>query len=671
MDIQGQLKDIALFNTCSADQLRSIGYASTVKSYPQGEVIIEEGSLADALYIIVNGSVQVFTKDRDNYTIILARLDEGNYFGEKAYLNNLIRTANVKALTDVKLIEISYDILDPLFKHSDKLRRFLQKTSLARSISNLQSQLRSVDSYVKKEIIARSERALIKNYKKGDIIFKKGDPANFVYFISTGSVALAFDDSTADDDSLLITKNHLFGEVGVLQKKPRAASARALSSTAVIAIPGEDFLNVIKQNIGLRSLVMAFSNVYTLPKHKAIAEQFIGRFEGAEAIFTKYKLHTGKTATCAKVVQQPLFTINVSNVKPDQVLQFKRGDLIERDIMLKDNIIVGIVAFGEWEELNILCEMLIDEVKLPNLSPDTFVKSGNILAISSNSNYHQDDIVCNCMSLSYQDIKEKIHSGCNNLTAIANQTGVGTACGTCEHKVLDILGQSTWYSAKIRPHQKFDADTCSYLITPIYGEFSTFQAGQYVSVKLQIDGLWVQRTYTITSVSTNSQSYEIIVRRHAEGIFTRWLFKHTNESLFIQVSRPRGKFVLNHSSERPILCLTEDVGIAPMIAFIRDNANKNPPNHFHVVDVIENAEVTMIIPDDIKALIEQKKYVHIEAWPISTRGHIVVEKLIQHVKPEYIYICGSDNFGEEIRHQLEQLNFNPENVKVERFLPIG
>ncbi|MHB1948407.1 MAG: cyclic nucleotide-binding domain-containing protein, partial [Gammaproteobacteria bacterium] len=376
MIIEEYLKKVALFKTITADQLHIIADSAEIVTFSQDDLIIEEGGLAKALYVILLGSVQVFTQDKDGNEVVLARLDVGSYFGEQGYLNNLIRTASVKAITKVELIKVNYSVLDPIFQKSAALRKYLEKTSLERSIANLQSQLKCIDSYVKeiftkKSLFSSADEAVIKHFKKGEILFNQGDEPDYVYFISSGTVELIF---TEPASKIIINKNHMFGEVGVVQNKPRSATARALTNTAVIAVSDKNFLNAIKKASKLKSLVMAFSNVYTLPKNKAVVEQFIGKFQHSEAIFTKYKLQSGQVAVCAKVVDQPIFMIKMNDVIPDNTLQFKRGELIERTIQLKDHAIVGITAIGEWSEISILCEMLL--VRSKNL----WVNSINILS---------------------------------------------------------------------------------------------------------------------------------------------------------------------------------------------------------------------------------------------------------------------------------------------------
>jgi len=66
------------------------------KEFNKDDIIIKEGDPGREMYIIKSGSVDVVKSDggRD---IILATLSRGDFFGEMAILENIYRTATVKA----------------------------------------------------------------------------------------------------------------------------------------------------------------------------------------------------------------------------------------------------------------------------------------------------------------------------------------------------------------------------------------------------------------------------------------------------------------------------------------------------------------------------------------------------------------------------------------------
>jgi len=72
-------------------------------SFCKGDVIIREGESGDFFYIIESGSVEVFKNESKDDNPV-ARLESGNFFGEKALLSEDIRQATCIAATDVKCL---------------------------------------------------------------------------------------------------------------------------------------------------------------------------------------------------------------------------------------------------------------------------------------------------------------------------------------------------------------------------------------------------------------------------------------------------------------------------------------------------------------------------------------------------------------------------------------
>ncbi len=363
-EIARRLKFLALFNACTPDELNKISLLSEIQFFNSGDVIIREGENAQALYIILEGQAKVFTKNKDGRVITLAQLEDDHYFGEQGYLNHAVRTSSVKAITDMRVVKIHYESLDPILKKSDKLNQFLKKVDAGKSFANLQSQLHWVDTYAKKEIFSNSEKTTVKHFQPGEIIFQKGEPSQCVYFISSGTVILEFNQNK--EHHLTINKNHIFGEIGVLNHKPRAATARAKSATALIVIPAEDFLNGIKYSVGLRTLVQAFNQVYALPNHPAVIEQFIGKFDNEDAIITRYKTISGKIAIGAKILDQDLCILQIADSSPDNTIYLNNGIASEQEIKLQENKIVSVKLSGPWNELDKLSDLLLNEKIINN-----------------------------------------------------------------------------------------------------------------------------------------------------------------------------------------------------------------------------------------------------------------------------------------------------------------
>jgi CRP/FNR family cyclic AMP-dependent transcriptional regulator len=83
------------------------------KSYKAKKIIIHEGDASTSLYYIIEGSVSVLAESENGEEIILAQLNQGDFFGEAGLFDfdsddESKRTARVISRTDSIIAEISY-----------------------------------------------------------------------------------------------------------------------------------------------------------------------------------------------------------------------------------------------------------------------------------------------------------------------------------------------------------------------------------------------------------------------------------------------------------------------------------------------------------------------------------------------------------------------------------
>ncbi len=79
------------------------------RKYPAKSTIIYCGDHPDALYFIIKGTVTVIIEDDDGREMIMAYLNEGDFFGEMGLFDQKApRSAWIKAKTECEVAEISY-----------------------------------------------------------------------------------------------------------------------------------------------------------------------------------------------------------------------------------------------------------------------------------------------------------------------------------------------------------------------------------------------------------------------------------------------------------------------------------------------------------------------------------------------------------------------------------
>lgn len=84
------------------------------------------------------------------------------------------------------------------------------------------------------------------SYKAGEVIFKEGDSEDTMFFIKEGKVEISKKMGDAEQVLAFLGPNDFFGEMALLSKSPRSASARAVKETTVIVFNRKQFLTLLK-----------------------------------------------------------------------------------------------------------------------------------------------------------------------------------------------------------------------------------------------------------------------------------------------------------------------------------------------------------------------------------------------------------------------------------------
>lgn len=83
-----------------------------------------------------------------------------------------------------------------------------------------------------------------KTYAAGQTIFREGDPANNMYVLDQGEVEIATGSRVID----AIQTGGFFGEMGLINHKPRSASATARVDSTIVVIEESDFYFLVQHS---------------------------------------------------------------------------------------------------------------------------------------------------------------------------------------------------------------------------------------------------------------------------------------------------------------------------------------------------------------------------------------------------------------------------------------
>jgi ATP-binding cassette subfamily B protein len=137
-EVHGErLQAIPLFRDVDIATLNGLAERFVSQFYQPEQIVYQEGELGGTFYIVVRGTVSVSRLDSGRKSIRLADLQDGDYFGEVAMLNQSRRTTTVKAKTPTLVLALDAEYFHSMMDELSSLNKIVRQMALGRSLSTI------------------------------------------------------------------------------------------------------------------------------------------------------------------------------------------------------------------------------------------------------------------------------------------------------------------------------------------------------------------------------------------------------------------------------------------------------------------------------------------------------------------------------------------------------
>lgn len=116
------IRRVHLFSSLTPPQAHALAEAAYKKRFKRGEILVEQGKMSNALYVILAGRTRVVMTDKKGREVILATYKAGDYVGEMSLIDHKPHSATVIA-------EVQVDVL--VQGRDSFLRCLLENTTLS------------------------------------------------------------------------------------------------------------------------------------------------------------------------------------------------------------------------------------------------------------------------------------------------------------------------------------------------------------------------------------------------------------------------------------------------------------------------------------------------------------------------------------------------------------
>jgi ferredoxin-NADP reductase/phenylpropionate dioxygenase-like ring-hydroxylating dioxygenase large terminal subunit len=235
-----------------------------------------------------------------------------------------------------------------------------------------------------------------------------------------------------------------------------------------------------------------------------------------------------------------------------------------------------------------------------------------------------------------------------------------------------------------------ESDTVSsfYLRRVDGAKLDAWEPGQFLPIRVTIPGEKepLLRTFTLSSRS-NPDFYRLsISRRAGSGVVSQFLHENAAAGFRLEAAKPRGKFVLDQTSARPVVLVSGGVGITPMMAIAEHlveqgscTANFRPIYFVHGTRSSRDHAFKDAVRDLASRHPEMSVHIlysrpGLDDAPGVTHdadGHITLDtlkKLLPFGDYDF-YLCGPATFMESLYSGLIALAVRPDRIHFESFGP--
>lgn len=208
-----------------------------------------------------------------------------------------------------------------------------------------------------------------------------------------------------------------------------------------------------------------------------------------------------------------------------------------------------------------------------------------------------------------------------------------------------------------------------------------FRPGQHLTLKAEIGGQEVRRSYSICSAA--DEPIRIGIRKLAEGVFSTWANDTVKAGQTLQAMPPTGAFhvALSPSNRRHYAGFAAGSGITPILGNMRAILAEEPESLFTLV-YGNRATRTIMFREELADLknryLRRVNIIHVLSRETQDmdllNGRLNADKLAElfktWLKPQTIdiaFICGPDSMIDALRGALKAHGVAKQKIKYERF----
>jgi ring-1,2-phenylacetyl-CoA epoxidase subunit PaaE len=208
-----------------------------------------------------------------------------------------------------------------------------------------------------------------------------------------------------------------------------------------------------------------------------------------------------------------------------------------------------------------------------------------------------------------------------------------------------------------------------------------FKAGQYITLKTNIDGNEVRRDYSLC-VSPKSGELKVAVKAVKDGTFSAFANKKLNSGDVLEVASPKGHFVFepNDSKTKHIAAFAAGSGITPILSIIKCALEEEMQSNVVLVYGNKSTEDTMFLNELLELQHKYSKRFSIQFVFSQAQEedaifgriekstvNLIMKNKYKHLTIDAFYLCGPEAMIHTVKDVLTENDIAKEQIHYELF----
>lgn len=236
-----------------ANELARLLDLCVFRVHPVGATVLGQQKHGLFFFLVLSGTLQLRLRDKNGREVLMGILGRGDCCGEGPLFGDYFRQMSALAQSNCQLLQFPLSELRSALDTLPRLAAALRQVYQQRLVECTLARVPLLGQLSPTERLALVGLLQPAHYARGSLILRQGSPADSLYLIETGQVAI----EQAGQTIATLSEGDFFGEMALLTSRPHHTDVRALTPTDVLALPGADFHRLIEQRPDLEAQLRA------------------------------------------------------------------------------------------------------------------------------------------------------------------------------------------------------------------------------------------------------------------------------------------------------------------------------------------------------------------------------------------------------------------------------